>query len=428
MRRFLPTALAMAALFGATAQADVDALPLEDIKTFSQVFEQVRQTYVDPVDDKTLFDNAMKGMVSKLDPHSAYLDAEAYRDLKEATSGEFAGIGIQVGEKRGAIVVIAPIDETPAARQGVQPGDRILAIGNTSTEGMTLQEAITRMRGDEGTELTLTLESASGPHAEAPPRTLTFTREIIQEESVSERTLAPGYGYIRISRFQKRTADEFDHALERLKNDEEPLQGLVLDLRNNPGGLLDSAVTTADEFLEGGLIVYTKGRLPEHRSRFTADAAHAVPERTPVVVLVNAGTASAAEIVAGALKDHQRAIIMGEPTFGKGSVQTVMPLSNGSALKLTTARYFTPDGHSIQATGIVPDIGVQRGTLNVNDSERLQVRERSLENHLINASSNRTETAPASELAQKDYPLGEALNLLRGLNVWGARAKGHSSD
>ncbi|MCX2523990.1 S41 family peptidase [Larsenimonas rhizosphaerae] len=389
------------------------ALPIEDIRTFSRVFEQIRQTYVDPVDDKTLFDNALRGMVSNLDPHSAYLDEDGFRDLQEATQGEFAGVGIQVSEKNGHIVIIAPMDGTPAARAGLQPNDRILSIDGTSTNDMSLSDAVERMRGKEGSTMTLGVLS----EASNTPRTVTLERAIIRQDSVTSRILSPGYVYARISQFQARTADDLASALSDLEG-RQALKGLVLDLRNNPGGLLESAVETTNLFLDTGLIVYTHGRIENSEVRFNASRDTTRLRKVPVVVLVNAGTASAAEIVAGALKDNHRAIVMGEPTFGKGSVQTVMPLDNGGALKLTTARYFTPSGRSIQAEGIVPDVRLQRGELMLNDAQAPEVRERSLENHLDSTETSAALPAPASALAEQDYPLGEALNLLKGLAAW----------
>ncbi|WP_251975768.1 S41 family peptidase [Salinicola avicenniae] len=386
-------------------------LPVEDVRTFAEVFERIKRAYVEEVDDKTLLRNAMRGMLGQLDPHSEYLDAEAFQALRETTEGEFSGVGIEVGLRDDQLTVIAPIDDTPAARAGVQPGDRIVAIDGTPTNNLTLQEAVDLMRGDTGTEIELTLLR----EGEQEPRVLTLTRASIRSESVNSRLLEPGYGYLRISQFQSRTGEQTREALESLSA-AGPLRGLVLDLRNNPGGVLSAATEVADQFLTDGLIVYTEGRLSDDDLRFTAHAATMAPE-VPLVVLINGGSASAAEIVAGALQDQHRGVLMGTQSFGKGSVQQVLPLGNGDGLKLTTARYYTPAGRSIQAEGITPDVRVVRGRLEVEESSGLQLRESSLRGHLLNDSQTDTRNTPTTSVAAEDYQLGEALNLLKALDV-----------
>ncbi|WP_223160931.1 S41 family peptidase [Salinicola aestuarinus] len=405
-----PSPLESTAPMGDTV-ADDSGLPVEDVQTFAEVFERIKRAYVEEVDDTTLLRNAMRGMLSELDPHSAYLDADAFDALRESTEGEFSGIGIEVGLRDDQLTVIAPIDDTPAARAGIQPGDRILAIDGTPTDSLTLQEAVELMRGEAGSELELTLLRGS----EQEPRSVTLDRESIRSESVTSRLLEPGFGYLRISQFQSRTGEETQEALEALMADG-ALDGLVLDLRNNPGGVLSSATDVADAFLNSGLIVYTEGRLGSDDMRFTANAATVAPD-VPMVVLINGGSASAAEIVAGALKDQRRAVLMGTQTFGKGSVQQVLPLGNGDGLKLTTARYYTPSGRSIQAEGISPDVRVVRGRLEVEDGADFQLRESDLRGHLINADGDTARRPDGTPVAADDYQLGEALNLLKALNV-----------
>ncbi|MFG6668101.1 S41 family peptidase [Halomonas sp. HNIBRBA4712] len=392
------------------ASGDPDELPLAEIQTFAEVFERIKRGYVEEVDDATLLRNAMRGLLSELDPHSAYLDADDFQSLRESTQGEFGGIGIEVGTEDGQLMVITPIDDTPASRAGLLARDLILTIDGTPTESLSLQEAVTLMRGEPGSPLRLEI-LRSGEEA---PREITLTREVIRSESVRQELLEPGYGYLRISQFQTRTPEQAGEALSRMSR-EQPLQGLVLDLRNNPGGVLQSAVGVADLFLDSGRIVYTEGRLANTEMSFSANPA--TPARdTPLVVLINGGSASAAEIVAGALQDQRRAIIMGTESFGKGSVQQIMPLGNGEGLKLTTALYYTPNGRSIQAQGIVPDVEVLRGRLEVAEQRR-GIREIDLEGHLDNQSDRALERGELSERLRDDYQLSEALNLLKALNV-----------
>ncbi|HCR98181.1 MAG: S41 family peptidase [Halomonas sp.] len=409
----LPVALLSAPLplFAQPAnQAAADELPLEEIQTFAEVFERIKRGYVEEVDDRTLLRNAMRGMLSELDPHSAYLDAEEYQSLRETTQGEFGGIGIEVGMENGQLLVITPIDDTPASRAGLLPRDVIVAIDGTPTESMSLQEAVTLMRGEPGSQLRMMILRTG----EDTPREFNLTREAIRSESVKHELLEPGYGYLRISQFQSRTPEQARQAIERMTR-EQPLEGLILDLRNNPGGVLQAAAGVADLFLDNGLIVYTEGRLSDTAMSFSASPATPASD-IPLVVLINSGSASAAEIVAGALQDQRRGVIMGTDSFGKGSVQQVMPLGNGEGLKLTTALYYTPNGRSIQAQGIAPDVEVVRGRLEVAES-RPELREADLGGHL-DAQQPATQTrSSATERLRDDYQMSEALNLLKALNV-----------
>jgi carboxyl-terminal processing protease len=390
---------------GVFAERDTAAatLPVEELRTFSDVFGRIKNDYVESVEDKELLENAIRGMLTGLDPHSAYLDTDQFKELQVGTTGQFGGLGIEVGMENGFVKVIAPIDDTPAQRAGIKAGDLIIRLDDSPVKGMTLSDAVKVMRGKPGTD-----------------------SDIIKVRSVKSRTLEPGYGYLRISQFQSKTADYLVDAIDKLRKDNDgKLTGLVLDLRNNPGGVLNGAVAVSDAFLTKGLIVYTEGRIADSSLRFNATADDVV-DGAPMVVLVNQGSASASEIVAGALQDHKRAIIIGSRTFGKGSVQTILPLSGGTALKLTTARYYTPSGRSIQAEGIVPDIELE--TLEVAAAEKnLQpLKESDLSGHLSNGNGKKLEqgedetSAEETEkesLAQSDYQLYEALNLLKGLAI-----------
>ena len=392
------------------SQSAADDLPLEEIQTFAEVFERIKRGYVEEVDDRTLLRNAMRGMLSELDPHSAYLDEEEYQSLRETTQGEFGGIGIEVGMENGQLVVVTPIDDTPASRAGLLSRDVIIAINGTPTESMSLQEAVTMMRGEPGSELRISVLRSG----EETPRTFTLNREVIRSESVKHELLEPGYGYLRISQFQTRTTEQARQAIEHMMR-EQPLEGLILDLRNNPGGILQAAAGVADLFLDDGLIVYTEGRLSDTELSFSASPDTPAGD-IPLVVLINSGSASAAEIVAGALQDQRRGVIMGTDSFGKGSVQQIMPLGNGEGLKLTTALYYTPSGRSIQAQGIVPDVEVVRGRLEVAES-RLELRESDLGGHLDAQQPATQARMSATERLRGDYQMSEALNLLKALNV-----------
>lgn len=416
-KRFLATLLPFVLLLASlplaaqpAGNSAVDDLPLEEIQTFAEVFERIKRGYVEEVDDRTLLRNAMRGMLSELDPHSAYLDEDEYQSLRESTQGEFGGIGIEVGTENGQLMVITPIDDTPASRAGLLSRDIIIGIDGTPTDSMSLQEAVGMMRGEPGSQLRISVLRAG----EEAPREFTLTREIIRSESVKHEVLAPGYGYLRISQFQSRTTEQARQAIERMGR-EQPLEGLILDLRNNPGGVLQAAVGVADLFLDEGLIVYTEGRLSDTEMSFSASPATPAGD-VPLVVLINSGSASAAEIVAGALQDQRRGVIMGTESFGKGSVQQIMPLGNGEGLKLTTALYYTPNGRSIQAQGITPDVEVVRGRLEVAESRR-EIREADLDGHLGGQSALPRERSASTQRLQDDYQLSEALNLLKALNV-----------
>ncbi|MCV6161978.1 proteolytic complex protein CptA [Pseudomonas aeruginosa] len=428
---FRPTTLALALLLGAgaaqAAAAPADAaplangssapLPLDELRTFAEVLDRVKAAYVEPVDDKTLLENAIKGMLSNLDPHSAYLGPEDFAELQESTSGEFGGLGIEVGSEDGFIKVVSPIDDTPAARAGIQPGDLIVQIDGKPTKGQSMTEAVDSMRGKAGSAITLTIVRDGGR-----PFDVELKRAIIKVKSVKSQVLEPGYAYLRITQFQVNTGEEVVKALNQLRKDNKGrLKGLVLDLRNNPGGVLQSAVEVADAFLTKGLIVYTKGRIANSELRFSADPADP-SDKVPLVVLINGGSASAAEIVAGALQDQKRAILMGTDSFGKGSVQTVLPLNNDRALKLTTALYYTPNGRSIQAQGIVPDIEVGRAKVTQERSSFEGFKEADLQGHLANGNGGADRptgkrAAPSERPQDSDYQLSQALSLLKGLSV-----------
>ena len=327
-------------------------IPLDELRAFSEIFGRIKNNYVEPVEDKELFRNAIKGMLSGLDPHSTYLDLEDFKSLREGTSGEFGGLGIEVTMEDGFVRVVSPIDDTPAAASGILAGDIIIRLDDTPVKGLSLRDAVAKMRGKPGSKILLTVIR----DGEDKPLKIELTRAIIKVKSIKHRTLEAGYGYVRISTFQQRTGEGLNNAIDQLKMDNEgKLKGLVLDLRNNPGGLLNAAVDVSDSFITKGMIVYTDGRVLDSKQQFTAKPTD-VLKGAPIVVLVNGGSASASEIVAGALQDHHRAVIMGTKTFGKGSVQTVMPLTDDTAVKMTTALYYTPSGRSIQAEGIVPDI------------------------------------------------------------------------
>lgn len=414
--------------------------PLEELQLFTRVVDQIKTNYVEEVPDKKLFENAIRGMLEGLDPHSAYLDEDAFSDLKVSTTGKFGGLGIEVTMDDGFIKVVTPLDDTPADKAGILPGDLIVRLDETPVKGISLRDAVTMMRGEKGTPITLTIVREGEPN----PLRLTLQRDVIHVANVKSKTLEPGYGYVRLTHFQANTAKDMVSAIEKMQAQAGTtgLKGLILDLRNNPGGVLDAAVQVSDAFLDknklkyDGLIVYTEGRLPNSQIREFANAQD-ILKGAPMVVLVNTGSASASEIVAGALQDQQRAVIMGTKTFGKGSVQTVLPLNETSALKLTTAFYYTPSGRSIQASGIEPDVVVDKVAVkSVNASpDDIVIREADLQNHLTSNKNNiankekdkkkettSAEAAPKekasdAKLVNSDYQLHEALNLLKGLNI-----------
>ncbi|SQF94104.1 peptidase S41A, C-terminal protease [Paucimonas lemoignei] len=391
-------------------------LPLEELRTFAEVMDRVKAAYVEPVDDKTLLENAIKGMLSNLDPHSAYLGPEDFQELQESTSGEFGGLGIEVGVEDGFVKVVSPIDDTPASKAGIEAGDLIVKINGAPTQGQTMQEAVDKMRGKIGEKITLTLVRDGGN-----PFDVTLARATIQVKSVKAQMLENGYGYIRITQFQVKTGEEVGKALAKFRKDNgKKMSGLILDLRNNPGGVLQSAVEVADHFLTKGLIVYTKGRIANSELRFSADPADA-SEGVPLVVLINGGSASASEIVAGALQDQKRGILMGTDSFGKGSVQTVLPLNNDRALKITTALYYTPNGRSIQAQGINPDIVVRRAKV-TNETDGENYKEADLLGHLGNGNGGADKPtvkggASKARPQDDDFQLSQALSLLKGLSI-----------
>jgi len=402
-------------------EKDVDTLPLNEIRTFTEIFSKIKSDYVENINDKKLLENAIRGMLQGLDPHSAYLDKEAYKELQEGTSGKFGGLGIEVGYEDGFVKVISPIDDTPAQRAGVKAGDLIIKLDGKSVKGISLMEAVKMMRGKPGSEIVLTILR----EGEEKPFNLPVVRDVITVKNIKTETIEPGFMYIRISNFQIHTVDDMRKSLKKLKDENtDNLKGLVLDLRNNPGGLLNAAVGVSDLFLNNGLIVYTEGRIKDSKLKFTAKPTE-VFKNIPIIVLVNGGSASASEIVAGALQDHKRAIIMGERTFGKGSVQTILPMSDETALKLTTARYFTPSGRSIQASGIEPDMivkNIQFGITNSNDMGNGLIKEADLSGHLDNEIAENNididkKAESNSSLVENDYQLYEAINVLKGLSI-----------
>jgi len=367
----------------------------EDLEAFTNVLAIIQKNYVDEVDTKKLVEGAINGMLTSLDPHSAYLTPELYKELQVETKGSFGGLGIEITNRNGMLTVVAPIEDTPAARAGIKPQDVILKIDGEFTKDMSLVEAVKKMRGPKGTKVKLTIKRDN-------PSSLfdaTLVREVIRIQSVKSKLLEPGYGYVRITQFQERTDDDVTKALRQLQKESKgALQGIVLDLRNNPGGLLTQAVKVSDLFLDSGLIVYTDGRLENQKQKYFAHKASTWSD-FPMVVLVNGGSASASEIVAGALQDHKRALVLGTTTFGKGSVQTILPLDDTTALRLTTARYFTPNGRSIQATGIVPDITMEEGAQLAKADKSGMIREANLPRHLEHPGEDGEKAKPA-ETAQ----------------------------
>ncbi|MEQ1601401.1 MAG: S41 family peptidase [Methylophilaceae bacterium] len=434
-------------------------LPLDDLRTFAEIFGKIKTDYVEPVEDKKLIKEAINGMLSGLDPHSSYLDADGFKELQAGTQGEFGGLGLEVGMEDGFVKVVSPIEDTPAYKAGIKSGDLIIKLDDTQVKGLSLNDAVKRMRGKPDTPIVLTVLRKG----EAKPLVITLLRAIIKTKSVKPKLVEPGYAYIRITQFQEHTGEDLAKALKALHDENKgAFKGLVLDLRNNPGGLLNQAVAVSAAFLpQDKLVVYTEGRVADSKMRLTAnsdnylrsgsDYLKGLPadlKTVSMAVLVNVGSASASEIVAGALQDHKRAIVMGTQSFGKGSVQTILPMNNGTAIKLTTARYFTPNGRSIQAKGIVPDIVVEESTLSSTEDQSFNMHEADLSGHLSNPKDGETpaskpvtdvpakpgktvkpiapatdekkdkaadKNAPPEFGTKSDYQLNQALNLLKGL-------------
>ncbi len=396
------------------AQVAPSRLPLEELRTFAEIFERIRSSYVEKVDDKELLENAIHGMLAGLDPHSSYLNSEDFNELKTSTSGKFGGLGIEVGLEDGFIKVVSPIDDTPAQKAGIQAGDLIIKIDGKPVKGIGLNQAIEKMRGEPGSPIEITLLR----DGEDKPLTFNLKRAQIKVTSVKQKLLQKQYGYLRITQFQENTGADINNALQKLMDkSKDDLRGIILDLRNNPGGVLDAAVSVSDVFIDSGLIVYTKGRVASADVRYEATVDTLAPD-TALIVLINGGSASASEIVAGALQDRGRGIIMGTQSFGKGSVQTVLPLGSESALKLTTARYFTPNGRSIQAQGIHPDMLVPQGEFKANKEARFY-KESDLDGHLENAEQDakNSDDEQLEAFIANDYQLQQALLVLKGMFV-----------
>jgi len=402
--------------------AELSPLPLEDLRVFTEVFEKIKNDYVETRTDKQLIEYAIGGMLSSLDPHSAFLNEEAFTELQVGTSGQFGGLGIEISMEDGFVKVITPIDDTPAQRAGMKSGDLIIRLDDKTVKGMSLSDAVKVMRGEPGSDIVLTIVREGADR----PLKITITRAIIKVTSVKSRSLDKGYGYVRITQFQSRTGDNLAEAISKLKDENDGLKGLVLDLRNNPGGVLNAAVAVSDAFIDKGLIVYTEGRTSDSDNKFHATSGDLI-KGAPLIVLVNGGSASASEIVAGALQDHQRAVILGTQSFGKGSVQTILPMNNGTAVKITTARYYTPNGRSIQAEGIVPDIKVEPLKIAHTEKQLERIKEADLAGHLSNGNGRKEKKKSKGKdkkeipLSEKDFQLYEALNLLKGMNLLHAR-------
>ena len=435
--------------YPAIADKDVKPqLPLDELRTFAEVYGKIKSDYVEDVADKKLINEAINGMLSGLDPHSSFLDADGFKDLQAGTQGEFGGLGIEVGMEDGLVKVISPIEDTPAFKAGIKTGDLIMQLDEKLVKGMSLNDAVKIMRGKPDTSIKLTILRKG----ENKPLNFTLVRAVIKTQSVKFKLSEPNYGYVRVTQFQEHSAEDLAKAIKTLyAQNKAPLKGLVLDLRNNPGGLITAAVGISAAFVQkDALVVYTEGRAEDAKMRLTANPVNYArngdkgdflrdlpPEikNVPMVVIINGGSASASEIVSGALQDHKRAVIMGTQSFGKGSVQTILPMNNGTAIKLTTARYFTPNGRSIQAKGIVPDIVVEDATVNTAE-QGMNLREADLSNHLSNP---KEAEAPAKESpkpptvkkddkqsadktpmeagTKTDYQFMQAVNLLKGIDI-----------
>ncbi len=433
------------------AIAEKDAkpqLPLDELRTFAEVYGKIKSDYVETVEDKKLINQAINGMLTGLDPHSSFLDADGFKDLQAGTQGEFGGLGIEVGMEDGLVKVVSPIEDSPAFKAGVKSGDLIMQLDEKLVKGMSLNDAVKIMRGKPNTSIKLTILRKS----ENKPLYITLVRAIIKTQSVKYKLPEPGYAYLRVTQFQEHSGEDLAKAIKALREQNKgPLKGLVLDLRNNPGGLITAAVGISAAFVpKDALVVYTEGRTEDAKMRLTANPANYarggesadflkdLPDdikTLPMVVLINGGSASASEIVAGALQDHKRAVIMGTQSFGKGSVQTILPMNNGTAIKLTTARYFTPNGRSIQAKGIVPDIVVEDATVSTAE-QGMNLREADLSNHLSNPKEaevpakeapkpptvkkddkQSTDKTPMEAGTRTDYQFMQAVNLLKGIDI-----------
>lgn len=386
----------------------------EKLKIFSEVLSIIQKNYVEETTAEDLIYGAINGMLRTLDPHSSFMLPDTYKELKVETKGSFGGIGIEITIRTGVLTIVSPIEDTPAFRAGLKAGDKIVKIEEEFTKDMTLFDAVKRMRGPTGTKVTISIMREGF----IEPEDFTLTREIIRVKSVKPKLLEDNIAYIRISQFQERTGEEFKKALNTLEKDDPSLRGLVLDLRNNPGGLLDQAVRVCDVFIEQGLIVYTQGRNEMQQMKFSAHP-NKNPHNYPIIVLVNAGSASGSEIVAGALQDHNRAVILGTPTFGKGSVQTIIPLDDGSGLRLTTARYYTPRGGSIQAKGIIPDVIVKERVFHrKEDKKKFKfIKEKDLKGH-FEPEEVTGETTTTEEEEEEDIPLARAIQLLKSWSIF----------
>lgn len=443
--------LMLSLTYSAVAEKMVKSqLPIDDLRAFAEVFGKVKSDYVEPVEDKKLISEAISGMLTGLDPHSTYMDADAFKDMQASTQGEFGGLGIEVGMEDGLVKVVSPIEDTPAYKAGIKSGDLIMKLDETPVKGMSLNDAVKRMRGKPDTSIVLTVLRKN----ESKPLKFTLMRAIIKNKSVKYKLVEPGYAYARVTQFQEHTGEDLAKAIKIMDAENKgPFKGFILDLRNDPGGLLNGAVGVSAAFLpKGELVVYTEGRAPDAKMQLTAtpenyvrggareDYLRDLPaylKTVPMAVLINNGSASASEIVAGALQDHKRATILGTQSFGKGSVQTIMPMNNGAAIKLTTARYFTPKGRSIQAKGIVPDIIVEDGT-----DQSDNIREADLTRHLanpkeaedikaplasdpakdaakekVNEKKFAEPTGPIEPASKDDIQFTQAMNLLKGLPV-----------
>ncbi len=411
---------------GLSRSAKVSALSTdvyEDLKIFTDVLGLLQKEYVEETNSKDLVYGAVKGMLETLDPHSAFMPPSVYKEMQEETKGRFEGLGIEITSKEGVLMVVSPIEDTPAFRAGIQAGDQILKIDGESTKNLTLMDSVKRLRGPKGTKVTITIMREGF----SKPREFTLTRDVIPIRSVRYELMEKQYGYIRLSQFQEKTEGELDKAIKALESESKgAIKGLILDLRNNPGGLLDQAVKVSDRFIESGLIVSMEGRREDQKMKFYAHPQGTIAHY-PLIVLVNGGSASASEIVAGAVQDHGRGILVGTQTFGKGSVQTIFPMKDGSGLRLTTAKYFTPNGRSIQAKGILPDIIVKPA---LPEEEKVvpppkQPAEKDLERHLIdNKEKEKTKKEEVKEKKPSDPQLERALELLKSWDIFKSTVKG----